>query len=516
VYFASLMNTKLCRTSDIKIFAGFLLFSVFLLTVWLLGLEYLPGLHGDEAWSGLKAESFAREGIKQLHGMNNYTGILQALIAEATFRGFGISVFNLRVPGVICNAVGLVLICWRLRNSKATVLVFLLIYCQSALFLTSVRIAWEVNTFSLFFFSIVFVSAYTIVIAGTWNKKRWIFLFLLTNIVGSYNHLIFSTLGLSLFVGFILFSVYFDNNQYKKWLVVLFVNLINLGTVFLLMNYAQTKVIEIHGFLPFVVGGLVTLESSLLLRYQRFFNFTLYSPRARIGVVIAILGCFCAFVVFHGRAFFEVLSGWKIMLQTYSLESPYPLQLILSLCAGIVLLYLLHFIWLDLQTTDSSLFAIILITFGGVLCLYTIRTSFRYYLIINILVSLYMAYRASINIRKYFPLLLTFIMSFIFITYLHGLVLSNKQRPLRAVNFTIGNNQPETSAHFLPKEVVIAHLRLNNISEVDYRNEHTYFMTLPIQFYQSVNPWTVNPNKRLVVGYDFKRLGSGYYFVQED
>jgi len=47
---------------------------------WLYKLDVLPGLHGDEAWFGLKADEFNRQGIAHLYGMNTYTGILQPLL----------------------------------------------------------------------------------------------------------------------------------------------------------------------------------------------------------------------------------------------------------------------------------------------------------------------------------------------------------------------------------------------------------------------------------------------------
>ncbi|WP_216641627.1 hypothetical protein [Pedobacter ginsengisoli] len=67
---------------------------------WIYKLDVLPGLHADEAWSGLKAVQFQNEGVSQIIGMNNYTGILQTLLTGLSFDLFGRGVFQLRLGGV--------------------------------------------------------------------------------------------------------------------------------------------------------------------------------------------------------------------------------------------------------------------------------------------------------------------------------------------------------------------------------------------------------------------------------
>src|SRR5690348_17112892 len=112
---------------------------------WSYKLDFLPGLHADEAWAGLKAKQFADKGVTQLSGMNNYTGIIEILLADIAFKFFGVGVVQLRIGGIIFNALGLLLLCYTsfsFRAYKGT-LSGLLVLAQSSLYMTSPRVAWE-------------------------------------------------------------------------------------------------------------------------------------------------------------------------------------------------------------------------------------------------------------------------------------------------------------------------------------------------------------------------------------
>ncbi|MGY3055624.1 hypothetical protein ACVWYG_003845 [Pedobacter sp. UYEF25] len=122
-------------------------------------LDILPGLHGDEAWSGLKANDYIKDGVTGYAGMNNYTGIFQPLLNAFSFKLLGVGVFQLRYTTIVFNLLGIGMILFGLAKiKKLSAFIFLLLFAQSALFLTSARIAWEVNTFQLFFMGVIFLS----------------------------------------------------------------------------------------------------------------------------------------------------------------------------------------------------------------------------------------------------------------------------------------------------------------------------------------------------------------------
>ncbi len=62
-----------------------ILLLLYLIFCWTFKLDDLPGLHGDEAWFGLKAYHLMERPIEKLTGMNYYTGMLQTWTASFFF-----------------------------------------------------------------------------------------------------------------------------------------------------------------------------------------------------------------------------------------------------------------------------------------------------------------------------------------------------------------------------------------------------------------------------------------------
>src|SRR5438132_1477176 len=72
---------------------------------WHLG--SLPGLHGDEAWVGLRAADILA-GARPIVGMNYYTGALHQYVVACCFLLFGAGTWTLRLPSVIGALLALV------------------------------------------------------------------------------------------------------------------------------------------------------------------------------------------------------------------------------------------------------------------------------------------------------------------------------------------------------------------------------------------------------------------------
>lgn len=73
----------------------------------------VPGLHGDEAWVGLRAAALLRgEAHLSWTGMNAHTGPLHQLLVAASFAAFGPTTIALRLVGAAANAVGVGLYAW--------------------------------------------------------------------------------------------------------------------------------------------------------------------------------------------------------------------------------------------------------------------------------------------------------------------------------------------------------------------------------------------------------------------
>lgn len=156
-----------------------------------------PGLHGDEAWMGLRALEQQTRGMFTLRGMNGYTGSLFPEIVTISFSLLSPSVGGLRLAGAVLNCLALLLMAAALWRRGAAALYFVLLMGSSLLFLFYSRVAWEVNALQNFLLAIIFL-ALTQFLNASQNASRWIFLFLLAFSVGSWNHAIFGAAMLSL------------------------------------------------------------------------------------------------------------------------------------------------------------------------------------------------------------------------------------------------------------------------------------------------------------------------------
>ncbi len=104
----------------------------------------MPGLHGDEAWAGLRAATIVA-GARPIVGMNYYTGALHQYLVAGTFVLFGTGTWTLRFPSVVGALLTLACFAWvafkLLPRTQATLsVVFLAI---SPFFLIYSRIAME-------------------------------------------------------------------------------------------------------------------------------------------------------------------------------------------------------------------------------------------------------------------------------------------------------------------------------------------------------------------------------------
>lgn len=496
--------------------ASFILAFILLIFCWIYRLDVLPGLHGDEAWSGIKAIYFNNHSVNQLNGMNSYTGILQALVVKTLFYYWGISVYNLRIAGVVFNLLAVTGICGIMihHKYKKSALAFILILLQSALYLTSARVAWEVNTFSLFFISLLFISAVNIY----HNSKNavWVLIILITCFLGAYNHIIFSMLPLSIFIGLSFYTLYYSDGQFNQYIVLFGLGVINTAAAFCLTAYFSTGSGNSIDFILVLLVGIVLLE---LWVFKKCSNSSIGIPFplnfTRTSVKLILLCGIACFLIFHGIAFIEVLSGYKIFLQNYSYESPLIIRVLLRICSIVFACFLINYLWHDLQNSKSAVFAFIMLTLLSVINVYTIKNSYRYYLVIYAVMGIYMACKLNEITKKSRFLIYCLAISFCIAAFIQLQVLKNNTRLIRVVNFKIGNKQTETSAHFLPKKPLVDYLKKHQAISIDCTDDNPYFLNLPIQFYNLQQPWQPNTNHKVMVAYDRINYKDGYLFFFE-
>jgi hypothetical protein len=480
---------------------------------WTVKLGILPGLHGDEAWSALSKGQLSLFHSGTLTGMNNYTGILQPLISQAFLNTFGTGVMQIRIAGVLANLCGLLVIAQTLssRRLQKSRVAFFLILGQSALYLTSPRVAWEVNSFTLFLMSLLFACLVRVHKSGGNPGTRWIMIFLITNIVGTYNHVIFSSISLSLLVGLGLWSAYHKSFEHKRIAVLLAANLVNVVLVILVMMYAIDKV-------PLYIQ-IITVAAVLSIEihcYRKASVLPLLPVRMPRWAATSILTAAAAsFLFFHGIAFFEVITGYKVLLQNYSYECPPLLAGLSLLCGGIFIVTLTRFLIEDLRQKNQSVAVFFIVAYSGILSLYTVKTSYRYYLILYLVTAIYLSLKLRNRFRQNAVFFLSLLLTFILVNSAQFKIFFT-QRPLKAVNFNIGNGQSETSAHFLPKEPLIKFLVENKSSSIAYAIPDAYFLEQPILFYKRIGPWKTEPNSRAIVGYNFDTYRNGFLLYRQE
>lgn len=475
----------------------------------------LPGLHGDEAWSGIKALDFKEEGNYQINGMNTYTGILQALFIKWSFDILGTGVVQMRIIGALLNAIALCVIVRILEIyvSKKQVVIFLIIFGQYALWMISPKVAWEVNTFTL-----IFVALLLTCISHIHRKKNqcsWYcyFVYLLVSIVGSYNHIIFSSIGLALLITFILWSIYTSSDKEYKMFIVFSIALINqVAVLFIMRNYD----LKFHYLiLILIIIGIIILQALFIKYYNFEISFPIkFNKPSVFTLKVIIITCILIFAGIHGRAYFEVATNYKVVLQFFSYECSILFKIAFIVCGLIISISIILLIFKDFANSKFCFLSFLLPIYMFILCLYTSKNSFRYYLILTIIIALYVTWKFSTHNFNFTILLSTFIISHILLNIILIDVFLSKA-PIRAVKFTIGNGYLETSAHFLPKEPLLQYFKNKKVSHINYLDIDNYFLEQPILFYRKMNPWIQNSKqKSIIIIYDYHKYDNGFSIIK--
>ena len=162
----------------------------------LMRLDSFPGLHGDEAWVGLRALEQQARGMFTLRGMNGYTGSLFPEIVSLVFSLVPPGVGSLRIAGAILNGLSLGVTALALRRHGAAALYFALAMGSSLLFMFYSRVAWEVNALQNLLLALILL-ALPPLLQQARSSRRWLFLLLLSFSVGCWSHAIFVAAALS-------------------------------------------------------------------------------------------------------------------------------------------------------------------------------------------------------------------------------------------------------------------------------------------------------------------------------
>ncbi|QPH38723.1 hypothetical protein [Pedobacter endophyticus] len=480
----------------------------YLLFWWSWKLNSLPGLHGDEAWMGIMADSYKTEGFHSIYGMNHYTGILQALSSYLSFYFFESGVGQLRIPGVLFNLIGVIIISRILKAySQQSSILFLLFIGQSAIYLILPRIAWEVNSFTMILMAIYLLVVTKIVKTNAKPRPILIILFLMINLLGTYNHIIYASVSFAALFGLLIWSGHNKTYCYKNLIILLFVNLFNLAALHILMSFFNVIFDVKYGMIwGSSIIILVLLEVHLFAyAFEMDFNFKIRIPRY-VVLIIASAGL-ATFVFCHGLAFFDVLTNYKIFLNIYSYPVALGIKAFFIFPAIILCISCIYHLWKDVFSFGKTTVpGIILISYLGIFSLFTVHNSVRYYLIIFILIALYLSLKVCHDPKASRTLYLSLVFSFFLsaLTLFKAFFLDVKGYKVLEVN--IGNEQIESSGHFLPKKNLVDSLRKYRVGKIEYMTDQ-YFIEEPVMFYKLANPWKEDKRNHAIIDYRGSRGG---------
>lgn len=246
-----------------------------------------------------------------------------------------------------------------------------------------------------------------------------------------------------------------------------------------------------------------TIEHILAVFIGILLSIYAFSPISNLGfdyIIYGILLFFTlSFFAFHGVALFQVISNYKVITHVYSFEYTYLCQFIFLITGLIICYYFFLFLIKDLMERENSLFAFFIISYLGIFTLYTIRCSFRYYLILYALMFIYLALKSTGQIRTFIPLFTALGISILITNYSLFCVFNRSSNFVKPVHIRIGsNNQIENSAHFLPNTPLIEFLRTHKISKMYFLSDR-YFIEQPILFYNLNRSWEQIPGSSATI-----------------
>lgn len=478
------------------------------------------GLHGDEAWFGVEAASVLQNGFTRWTGSSYYSGALQFGLNALVFKIFGISIVTLRSVGIVCNTVALLLMSWFLyrKTQMNTLLFFLVLVFQSALLLTYSKVAWEVSSFSFLFFTVAAVTLYEICCRNSKREHLFVVGFLISNMLSTYNHLIFLSFMLAVHMGLLVWCFFHKqskeiDNVVVKCYTATGLSVLNSSLLFAVMFFYRDAHSVNVGLLVFIIAVLVVLIQSYYFKVLSKNAAGILSKVVQFEFpsfmkVLILVGCAVIFVKYHVLTFYRVQSHDVIFNRLYSYRlTRWEHFVFMGVSVGLFLggAYVLI---KDVLGRSRGPWGYIIVLYLGILGVFTQGYSMRYYLVLTLLLFMYMAYMLQFESRLvqrcFFVLFL--VSGFLVHSNLWTLN-SDENREVKAFYFRIGKFT-ETSAHFLSFNPVLDTLLKHEIGQLS--TTQNFFIGKVFQFYKEQYPELKTYKNTLKIEYDFNTLGTGF------
>ena len=468
-----------------------------------LRLPSFPGLHGDEAWVGLRALEQHANGMFTLRGMNGYTGSLFPQLVTLASSVFSQGMFSLRLPGAIFNWLALLLMTIALWKRGTAALCFLLLMGSSLLFLFYSRVAWEVNALQNFLLALIILALMSL-LRSTRSPPASVFLLFLAFALGTWSHLIFMAAALSFTLAAAVVAFKWPDENSVRLLLLGCFNLV-LQIVLLARHFVGSGPFMLHALPALVVGfALVVLFSVAYVRAENHllaatFGAITRSPLVKLGNGAAIAAIAGSLLISPASvlAFFGTVSG-IIMLERVVSYAPGPIEMA-GLHAYLALLIAAFVATLIARMRNAksgrqdqllNLLIIWTIIFFPALMVATRGLADRYYIIPQFLFFCSIALAIGDGPHRWrLPLHVLLICGFVYAQVISFReTLRDDDRP-PFETFAYGSYS-DTSRHFLRLDRLSDYLERQGICRVESSN---FFIAQPTRFWMATRARCENP-----------------------
>jgi hypothetical protein len=459
-----------------------------------------PGLHGDEAWAGLRALDIQQKGLFTIHGMNVYTGALFPQIVAAVFSVLGADVLSLRLPGAILNCLAVVILVATFWRRGYSAFIVTLLFASSFLFLFSSRVAWEVCALQNFLLALI-VAALSGLLKADRARLGATLLFFLAFALGTWNHFIFSAASLSLALAAAFLAIRSpDTDSARAFLLGAF-NLPLQGLLIIGKPFISNGPFPSHALPALLVGlALVLLTSIAYVRLEaRLLPLVIEFPvrrkdiadRVRTVLVYGIAAGLLVILPLDGASFFGTVSGYIMMERVVSYIPSLSEAVGLHLRMAILVVALGVFAFREIRRVGPfdkdplrSLLVFWAVAFLPILLVEETGQSDRYFIIPQFLFfsALALSFDA-LSLRWKQTVLTVLALGFVY-----------SQIFLWQEVTRVENRQPvdyryvfhkDTSRHFLRLDRLEAYLQGRGIC---HTVSGTFFIEKPLQFLQAAKP----------------------------
>lgn len=458
----------------------------------LVRLDSFPGLHGDEAWVGLRALEQQDRGMFTLRGMNGYTGSLFPEIVSLVFSVVPAGIGSLRLAGAILNGLALILTALTLRKRGTAALCFMLAMGSSLLFIFYSRVAWEVNALQNLLLALILL-ALSRLLDQARSSRRWLFLLLLSFSVGSWNHAIFVAAALSFAAATLLVALRWPSESSVRLQLIgqlnILLQLILCGRHFVGDGDFATRA------LPTMLAGLalialathayVRIEGSLLPHAIEALTDRRLARPAKV-LLVGLVALSLAASPISDVSFFGTVSG-VILLERVVSYLPGPIEMIALHLRMVLLLALFATVAFRSVRTEPSrpqqlllpLFCLWTIAYFPALRLSIASVADRYYIIPQFLFFVSIALAISgLRVNWRLPAVALLLTGFVYaqVTMVREALRDEDRPPFELFDYA---GYTDTSRHFLKLDGLTQYLNSQAYCRV---SSSSFFIAQPMRF----------------------------------